>query len=232
MLKTNNQWHKDMLRYDLHTKELCPRFAVRSAMVHACFINIILAYFTGTGHYCAVMMGAMTYRITSLTIVCSTVFFRWRSRKSSKLRVTGFGEGNSPVTGEFPAQRASNAENVFIWWRHRGQSYDFWNILVNMSHESRKHDDVITWRGFPSYWPLVRGIHLSPVDSPKKRPVAWSFDDFFDIHMKKNGQTVESPVIWIAVAIIWRHRMIKWFNKTKRSTNVPFTYIFHIETTL
>ena len=27
-------------------------------------------------------------------------------------------EGNSPVTGEFRAQRASNAENVYIWWRH------------------------------------------------------------------------------------------------------------------
>ena len=23
-----------------------------------------------------------------------------------------------PVTGEFPAQMASNAENVSIWWRH------------------------------------------------------------------------------------------------------------------
>ena len=31
--------------------------------------------------------------------------------KKSKLRVTGLCEGNSPVTGEFPAQRASNAEN-------------------------------------------------------------------------------------------------------------------------
>ena len=27
-------------------------------------------------------------------------------------------EGNPPVIGEFPAQRASNAENVSIWWRH------------------------------------------------------------------------------------------------------------------
>ena len=26
--------------------------------------------------------------------------------------------GNSPVNDEFPAQRASNAENVFIQWRH------------------------------------------------------------------------------------------------------------------
>ena len=44
--------------------------------------------------------------------------FRLRSKKISKLRVTGLCTGNSPITGEFPAQRASNAENVFIWWRH------------------------------------------------------------------------------------------------------------------
>ena len=45
--------------------------------------------------------------------------FRHRSKKTSKLCVTSLREGNSPVTGEFPAQRASNAENVSIWWRHR-----------------------------------------------------------------------------------------------------------------
>ena len=44
--------------------------------------------------------------------------FRRRSKRTSKLRVTGLCAGNSPVTGEFPAQRASNAENVSIWWRH------------------------------------------------------------------------------------------------------------------
>ena len=44
--------------------------------------------------------------------------FRRRSKKTSKLRITGLCEGNSPVTGEFPAQVASNAENVSIWWRH------------------------------------------------------------------------------------------------------------------
>ena len=45
---------------------------------------------------------------------------RCRSKKTSKLRVTGLCAGNSPVTGEFPAQMASNAENVSIWWRHHG----------------------------------------------------------------------------------------------------------------
>ena len=43
--------------------------------------------------------------------------FRCRSKKT-KLRVTGLCVGNSPVTGEFPAQTASNAENVSISWRH------------------------------------------------------------------------------------------------------------------
>ena len=36
----------------------------------------------------------------------------------SKLRVTGLCAENSPITGEFPAQRASNAENASIWLRH------------------------------------------------------------------------------------------------------------------
>ena len=44
--------------------------------------------------------------------------FRRRSKKTSKLRLTGLCAGNSPECGEFTAQRASNAENVSIWWRH------------------------------------------------------------------------------------------------------------------
>ena len=44
--------------------------------------------------------------------------FRRRSKNISKLRVTGLCAGNSPVTSEFPAPRASNAEYVSIWWRH------------------------------------------------------------------------------------------------------------------
>ena len=44
--------------------------------------------------------------------------FRRRSKKTSKLRVTGLCAVNSPGTGEFPAQMASYAENVSIWWRH------------------------------------------------------------------------------------------------------------------
>ena len=31
-----------------------------------------------------------------------------------------------------------------------------------------KHDDVIKWKHFPRYWPFVRVIHRSPVNSPHK----------------------------------------------------------------
>ena len=44
--------------------------------------------------------------------------FRHRSKKISKLHVTGLCEGNSLVTCEFPAQRASKAEKVSILWCH------------------------------------------------------------------------------------------------------------------
>ena len=46
--------------------------------------------------------------------------FRRRPKKTSKIRVTGLCAWNSLVTGEFPAEMASNAENVRIWWRHHG----------------------------------------------------------------------------------------------------------------
>ena len=60
--------------------------------------------------------------------------FRHRSKKTPKLRVTGLCVGNSPVTGEFPAQRASNAENVSIWWRnHDMKFYEIYDVTTSPS---------------------------------------------------------------------------------------------------
>ena len=36
------------------------------------------------------------------------------------------------------------------------------------------HDDVIKWKHFPCYWPFVRGIHRSPVNSPHKGQWRWA----------------------------------------------------------
>ena len=62
-------------------------------------------------------MGTKASQITSLTIVYSGR----RSTKTSKFRVTGLCAGNSPGTGEFPVQMASNAgmfpfDDVIMWW--------------------------------------------------------------------------------------------------------------------
>ena len=79
--------------------------------------------------------------------------FRHRWNKASKLRVTGFCVGNSPVTGEFPAQMASNAEKVSIWWRHhvemkfrRVHRTSAWIVLAKMTSELNS-----TWPYYAKY---------------------------------------------------------------------------------
>ena len=65
-------------------------------------------------HHNDVIMRAMASEITSLKIVYPTGLFRRKSKKTLKRRVTGLCEWNSSVTGDFPAQRAGNADNVSI----------------------------------------------------------------------------------------------------------------------
>ena len=49
--------------------------------------------------------------------------FGCRSKKISTLSVTGLCVWNSPVIGEFPAQRDSNAEIVSFWWRQHEKHF-------------------------------------------------------------------------------------------------------------
>ena len=57
-------------------------------------------------------MGSMASQINQPHHCLLSRLFGRRSRKTSKLLITGLCGGNSPGTGEFPAQLASNAENV------------------------------------------------------------------------------------------------------------------------
>ena len=77
----------------------------------------------GPPHYSDLIMDPMASQITSLTSVYSTVY-SGADKITSKLRVTDLCEGNSPAICDFPAQRASNAENVSIWWRH----HELWGL--------------------------------------------------------------------------------------------------------
>ena len=63
-------------------------------------------------------MSAMASQITKLTVIYSTVYSGIDQMKQQSSAPLTFYAGNSPVADEFPAQRACNAENVSIWWRH------------------------------------------------------------------------------------------------------------------
>ena len=81
-------------------------------------------------HYNDVIMGAMASQITSLMIVYSIVYSGTDEKKAPKFRVTGLCAGNSLVTGEFPAQRVSDAENVSIRWRHHVSfNWEVWTSI-------------------------------------------------------------------------------------------------------
>ena len=72
---------------------------------------------------------------------------RRRSKKTPKLRVTGLCEGNSSVTGEFSAQRASNAENVSIWrGGHVPQTSSMGPRLDNSVLVASRHANVMQKR--------------------------------------------------------------------------------------
>ena len=67
--------------------------------------------------------------------------FRRKSKKTSKVRVNGLCVMNLPVTGEFPAQMASNVENFSVWWRHHETNLWDWHfaVLTGSVHRLENH---------------------------------------------------------------------------------------------
>ena len=66
------------------------------------------------------------------------------------------------------------------------------------------HDDVIEWKHFPRYWPFVREIHRSPVNSPHKG--MWHRALMFSlIYAWTNGK--QSIHRWFETSSrsLWRH---------------------------
>ena len=98
-------------------------------------------------------MSTMASQTTCLTIQVYLTFYSKGDFKKSRLRATGLCEENSPVTGEFPAQKAGNAENVSFWWRHDGLFHSpnlvavalsvwyetWWGCFTNVSRALQKN---------------------------------------------------------------------------------------------
>ena len=87
--------------------------------------------------------------------------FRHRSKKTSKLRVTGLCVGNSPGTGEFPAQNASKAENVAISWRHHDVNLGVQHSLLRkVKTRIYNHKSVLRhWEFFESSMQIHKQAH-------------------------------------------------------------------------
>ena len=59
---------------------------------------------------------------------------------------------------------ATRVTNDVEWKMEGGFQCSLLSTWINFS----RHDDVIKWKHFPRYWPFVRGIHRSPVNSLHK----------------------------------------------------------------
>ena len=71
---------------------------------------------------------------------------------------------------------------------YRNNVLSYWADVVLVSDQPRTNvrDDVIKWKHFPRYWPFVRGIHRSPVNSQHKGQWRGAFNDvFFDLRLNK-----------------------------------------------
>ena len=95
-------------------------------------------------------------------------FIQARIKENIKARVTGLFAGNSPTTGEFHSQMASNAENVSIWWCHQDSSDLAWEAshywLKSMPQAFiRESWDKITTIRFqkPSLWSKIKWLDLA-----------------------------------------------------------------------
>ena len=92
--------------------------------------------------------------------------FRRSSKKTSQLHVTGLCVGNSPGTGEFPAQMASNAENVSIWWRAipffcRSAIFPWWSCIYLCIKANTALEMAKTY--YEKWWPgTTRTLNYGP----------------------------------------------------------------------
>ena len=76
-------------------------------------------------HYNDVIMNAMASQITSLTSIYSIVYSGTDQRKHQSSVSLAFVRGIHRWAVNFPHHaKASNAENVSIWWRHHERDWD------------------------------------------------------------------------------------------------------------
>ena len=138
--KVSLPWENEEFAHPVHT------------LSSICCIAIIIRRRVITWHYSDVIMGTVASQTTSLTIVYSTVYSDADQRKQQSSATLAFVR-NSPGTGEFPAQMASNAENVSIWWRLHGR---IMAPFTDASQSSASIKPIAAWGRNRHGWTLAQ----------------------------------------------------------------------------
>ena len=110
----------------IHFPCICPLQINKCEICHQC--ENIYHPDMDLHHYSDVVVSAMTSQITSVSIVYSNICSGADQRKHQSSAPLAFVRRiRSPLTGEFPTQRASSAKNVSIWWRHHALGNQLWH---------------------------------------------------------------------------------------------------------
>ena len=72
------------------------------------------------------------------------------------VKYTKYGGLNTDTNAWFEISSNTNTNTPYLY------------LQIQYVFNHSPHDDVIKWKHFPRYWPFVRGIHRSPVNSPHK----------------------------------------------------------------
>ena len=185
----------------------------------------------------------MASQITSLTIVYSTVYSRCRSKETSKLHFTGLCDENSSVSGEFPAQRANNAENVSIWWRHHATwiNHDHGETIKRRCATISYLPIYSSLSGYVRSYRLIDTFNLKP--SPLQMHASYAMGYLIWFHQWIHVTVPEDCIVpdngnpWVVRLLIktledsldstdsispvstkWRH--LKWLTKLERKSRL------------
>ena len=106
-------------------------------------------------HITDVIMGTIASQITSLASVYSTVYSAAGQRNYQSSASLAFGRGI-----EFPSQRASNAENVSIWWRHHATGPTCTNFKPTLDSDQQMSEYNNDWSAILCLCPWNKSIEL------------------------------------------------------------------------
>ena len=104
-----------------------------------------------------------------------------------------------------------------------GMSNHIHNSMAAMDMEACNHVDVIKWKHFPRYWPFVRGIRRSLVNSPHRGQ--WRGTLIFDLRLNKR-LSIQSWGWWFGTPScpLWRHCNGETCDLQKRHTSSQRRY--------